>query len=126
MENQSSQALSQRQARRFNESQRREHVSNWQHSGLPAKAYALEHALNYKSLYAWRRQLSEGTTSSPKLQRKGATFVPVSVSEPAMSSTAAISITLRSGSFECVISAVPSAPSLVALVKSIKEEVFDV
>lgn len=125
MENQSNQALSQRQARRFNESQRREHVSNWQHSGLPAKAYAREHALNYKSLYAWRRQLSEGT-SSPKLQRKGATFVPVSVSEPAMSSTAAISITLRSASFECVISAVPSALSLVDLVKSIKEEVFDV
>jgi transposase-like protein len=125
MENQSSQARSQRQTRRFNESQRREHVSNWQHSGLPAKAYAREHALNYKSLYAWRRQLSEGT-SSPRLQHKDATFVPVSVSEAALSSTAAISITLRSGSFECAISAAASEPSLVALVKSIKEEVFDV
>ena len=125
MENQSDQALSLRRWRRFNETQRREHVSNWQRSGLPAKAYAREHALNYKSLYAWRSQLSEGT-SSPKLQHKGATFVPVSVREAVLSSMAAISITLRSGSFECVISTAPSEPSLVALVKSIKEEVFDV
>ena len=126
MENKVSPTISKDRRRRpFNEHERSEHVANWKQSGLPAKAYAREHALNYKSLYAWRSQ-SLCKEKPPSLQPESATFVPVRVNAPLVSSGAAISITLRSGSLECAISAATSAQSLVALVKSIKEEVFDV
>jgi transposase-like protein len=52
MENQASLITDQSRRRRFNESERREHVAQWEQSGLSASAYAREYALNYKSLYA--------------------------------------------------------------------------
>ncbi|WPJ95927.1 transposase [Coraliomargarita algicola] len=125
MENQASPITLQSRHRRFNESERREHVAHWKQSGLSASAYAREHALNYKSLYAWRSQ-SQRKSKPTSLQPENATFVPVRVSSPLSSSSSAISITLRSGSLECAIIAAPSEQSLVALVKSIKEEIFDV
>tara|TARA_B100001971_G_scaffold33575_1_gene28430 strand:- start:145 stop:525 length:381 start_codon:yes stop_codon:yes gene_type:complete len=126
MENQASPITAQSRRRRFvNESERIEHVAQWKQSGLSAKAYAREHALNYKSLYAWRSQ-AQRKSKPTSLQPESATFVPVRVSSPLGSSSSAISITLRSGSLECAIIAAPSEQSLVALVKSIKEEIFDV
>jgi transposase-like protein len=125
MENQISPITPQSCRRRFNESERREHVAQWKQSGLSASAYAREHALNYKSLYAWRSQ-SQRKSKPASLQPESATFVPVRVSSPLGNSSSAISITLRSGSLECAIVTAPSEQSLVALVKSIKEEIFDV
>ena len=125
MENQASPIISKSRGRPFTKYERTEHVLNWQQSGLTAKAYARGHALNYKSLYAWRSQ-SQRKAKSPSLPPESATFVPVRVNAPSCSSAAGISITLRLGSLECAISAATNEQSLVALVKSIKEEVFDV
>ncbi len=105
---------------------RNEHLTRWERSGLSARAYAREHAISYKSLYAWRsqsRRVAAKTSTAPD----AAAFVPVRVST-LRNCTAqdSLKIILRTGALECVVSGAGSASELVSLVKSLKQEVFDV
>jgi len=106
--------------------ERAEHLARWKQSGLSARAYALEHAINYKSLYAWRSQSRMDESSAPSSPNATA-FVPLRVSTIKQSNRKdLLEVTLRMRSFECVISATANTAELVSLVKSLKQEVFDV
>ena len=112
--------------------ERIEHLANWKMSGLSAQAYAREHGIRYKSLYAWRSQSRRASErSQPEFASKEPSFVPVHVGSPgsgnAMAST--LKITLRRqglNALECVVIGAANATELVSLVKSLKQEVFDV
>lgn len=93
---------------------------------MSARAYAREHAISYKSLYAWRsqaRRAARKTSTAPDL----AAFVPVRVSTLASGTKQdSLKIILREGTLECEVSGAGSASELVSLVKSLKQEAFDV
>ena len=101
-------------------------------SGLPAQAYAREHAIRYKSLYAWRSQLRRASErSQPEFASKVPSFVPVHVGSPSSGNamTSTLKITLRRqglNALECVVIGAANVTELVSLVKSLKQEVFDV
>jgi len=106
---------------------RKEHLDRWERSGLSAKAYAREHAVSYKSLYAWRSQSRRVATKSSDLAPNASAFVPVRVSAlPTSNCQESLKIILRTGALECVVSGAGSAAELVSLIKSLKQEVFDV
>jgi len=126
MEKQPTQKLRRTSGRLLNRRARNEHLTRWEQSGLSAKAYAREHAVSYKSLYAWRSQSRRGAvgSSSPP---DGSAFIPVCVS--ALRDHAqqdSLKIILRTGDLECVVSGATTRAELVCLVKSLKQEVFDV
>lgn len=112
--------------RRFTRLEQAEHVDRWKLSGLSASAYAREHAISYKSLYAWRSRLrlSEADRSdSPQ----PSPFIPVRVGVvPGTGSNPGLEVIVRANSFECVLSGMANRAELVSLVKSLKQEVFDV
>jgi hypothetical protein len=112
--------------RHLNHRARAEHLTRWEQSGLTARAYAHEHGVSYKSLYAWRsqsRRAADGSSRTPD----ASAFVPVRVSAlPNSAGKDSLKIILRTGALECVISGAGSAPELVSLIKSLKQEVFDV
>jgi hypothetical protein len=105
---------------------RNDHLDRWERSGLSAKAYARKHGVSYKSLYAWRSQSRRAATKSSGIPDAPA-FVPVRMSAlPNIASQDSLKIILRTGALECVVSGAGSAAKLVAVVKSLKQEVFDV
>ena len=105
---------------------RNDHLDRWERSGLSAKAYALEHGINHKSLYAWRSQSRRAVTKSSGIPDAPA-FVPVRMSALSSSSRQeSLKIILRTGSLECVVSGAGSAAELVSLAKSLKQEVLNV
>jgi len=126
MEKQPTQKLRRTSGRLPNRRARNEHLARWEQSGMSAKAYALEHGVSYKSLYAWRsqsRREAAGSSSPPD----GSAFIPVRVS--ALRDYArqdSLKIILRTGDLECVVSGAATCAELVSLVKSLKQEVFDV
>ena len=96
--------------------ERIEHLANWKMSGLSAHAYAREHGIRYKSLYAWRSQSRRASErSQPEFASKEPSFVPVHVGSPG-----------SGNAMECVVIGAANLTELVSLVKSLKQEVFDV
>lgn len=113
-------------ARRLSRPEQAEHLTRWEQSGLSAKDYAREHSINFKSLYAWRRQLRLEQERSSDLP-EASPFIPVRVRTLADSSdTGSLTVTLRAEALECVLSGVANSAELVSIVKSLKREVFDV
>jgi hypothetical protein len=83
MEKQPTQKPRRATGRHLNHRARAEHLTRWEQSGLTARAYAHEHGVSYKSLYAWRsqsRRAATGSSSTPD----AAAFVPVRVSALAL------------------------------------------
>lgn len=116
------------------------HVDRWHRSGLSAKAYAREHTINHKSLYAWRSRLRLSEAESrDKDSRSNNRDIP-EPSPPAASPLIPVrvgglqaplhkrglEVTLRASTFECVLTGASSTAELVELIKSLKQAIFDV
>lgn len=109
-----------RSCRRFTAAERSAHLSAWSKSGQSAKSYAQASGIRLGNLYRWSH-----VAKHEKSRQPGATFLPVRLGAP--SATAACEVILRADSFECSIRSNGSTrEELVSLIKSLKEEVFDV
>lgn len=99
--------------RRFTKMQRAEHLSAWEGSGLSAMAYAREHGITDKNLYAWRRQsrLENSRTETPE----STAFVPVRISTPLSTSMSSLTLTLRSAGIEVELCGLASSTELASL-----------
>lgn len=104
------------------------HVEAWGRSGLSAAAYAQEHGLNVKSLYAWRSKL---TVKQPRKRAKRtsakcrSTILPISVEgAPQSSSNLALSFQLSGHSVR--LDGFTSQIELVSMLKALSEEVLHV
>lgn len=112
--------------RHLNHRARAEHLTRWEQSGLSARAYAHEHGVSDKSLYAWRSQSRRAADGSSRTADASA-FVPVRVGSLANNARQdSLKIILRTEALECVVSGAANATELVSLVRSLKQEVFDV
>lgn len=101
--------------------ERAHHLKCWKRSGLSAKAYAAEHGLNSKNLYAWASQSKHSRTNESANShlvplRMAREFVPCSGPR----------VTLRDGRLVCQIEGAGSVELYAELASKLKREVFDV
>ena len=104
-------------------------MQDWAQSGLSAREYGALHACSAKSLYAWRAQCNRGADTSGGVSDTAPGRSPfVAVQLPASSGRSAPqpSITLRAQGVDLVLDGFEDARELVAWVKVLKREVFDV
>src|SRR5690554_6107268 len=119
--NQETVSVQRRQRRRFTQIEKQQHLDQWQQSGLSAAQYGKGPGLPARYLYAWRSQLNPRSKSETEENL----FLPVRLSSP-VESTEGLSVSLRHGDLEFVVSGVESTGILVSTLRAIKQEVLSV